>query len=46
MVGNPKGKRPLGKLICRCVYDIERDLREKGCSALIWLSMETSEGLL
>jgi hypothetical protein len=30
LVGNPEGKRPLGKPRCRCVDNIKMDLREIG----------------
>jgi hypothetical protein len=30
LVGNPEGKRPLGRTRCRLVSNIKRDLREIG----------------
>jgi hypothetical protein len=39
LVGNPKGKRPLGKLIRRWVYYIERNLREKGRSGIMHIDL-------
>jgi hypothetical protein len=27
LVGNPEGKRPLGRARCRCVHNIKMDLR-------------------
>jgi hypothetical protein len=43
LMGNPEGKRPLGRLRCRWVDSIKMDLREMGW---IWLRIGTSGGLL
>jgi hypothetical protein len=48
-VGNPKGKRPLGRTRRRWVDDVKMDLREiewNGVDCLIWLRIGTSGGLL
>jgi hypothetical protein len=49
LVGNPEGKRPLGRPRCRRVDNIRIDLREIGWdgmewSGLIWLRIGTSVG--
>jgi hypothetical protein len=49
LVGKPEGKRPLGRLRHRWVYNIKMDLKEIGWvewTGLIWLRMGTSRGLL
>jgi hypothetical protein len=47
LVGNPEGKRPLGRPRRRWVNNIKMDLREIGwdCGS-IWLRIVTSGGLL
>jgi hypothetical protein len=44
LVGNPEGKRPLGRPRRRWVNNIKMDLRDK--IGLIWLRIWTSGGLL
>jgi hypothetical protein len=39
LVGNPEGKRPLGRPRRRCVDDIETDLREIGWSGMDWIDL-------
>jgi hypothetical protein len=49
LVGNPKGKRPLGRLRRRWDDNIKTDLRGIVCSIVTgftWLRVETSCGLL
>jgi hypothetical protein len=51
LVGNPEGKRPLGRPRRRWVDNIEMDPREIGWDEMvwigsIWLGIETSGGLL
>jgi hypothetical protein len=50
LVGNPEGKRPLGRPRRRWVDNIKMDLREIGWDGgdwiLIWLRIRTSGGLL
>jgi hypothetical protein len=49
LVGEPEGKRPLGRSRRRWVDNIKMDLREIGWKmwiGLIWLRMGTSGGLL
>jgi hypothetical protein len=48
LVGNPEGKRPLGRPRRRCVANIKMDLREMGWDDMdwIWLRIGTSGGLL
>jgi hypothetical protein len=49
LVGNPEGKRPLGKPKRRWVYNNKMYLRVTGWgvwTALIWLRIGTSGGLL
>jgi hypothetical protein len=51
LVGNPEGKRQLGRPRRRWVDNIKMDLREIGCDGvewigLIWLRIGTSGGLL
>jgi hypothetical protein len=48
-VGNPEGRRLLGRLRRRWENDIEIDLREAGCgtrTAKMWLSISTGSELL
>jgi hypothetical protein len=37
VVGKPKGKRPLGRLRCRCKDNIKMDLRETGWEGVVWI---------
>jgi hypothetical protein len=49
LVGNPEGKRTLGRPSCRWVDNIKMDLREIGSMIWIrsiWLRITTSGGLL
>jgi hypothetical protein len=51
LVGNPEGKRPLGRLRHRWVDNIKIDLRELGLDGVvwngsIWFGIGTSGGLL
>jgi hypothetical protein len=48
LVGNPEGKRLLGKHRRKWVDNIKMDLREDGVvlTGLIWLRIVTSGGLL
>jgi hypothetical protein len=46
LVGNPEGKRPLGRPRRRWVDNIKMDLREIVWVGLIWLRIGTSGGLL
>jgi hypothetical protein len=46
LVGNPEGKRPLGRPTRRWVDNIKMDLREIGWDGLIWLRIGTTGGLL
>jgi hypothetical protein len=48
LVGNPEGKRPLGRPRRRWVGNIKMDLRQHGMIwiGLIWLRIGTSGGLL
>jgi hypothetical protein len=51
LVGNPEGKRPLGRPRRRWVDNIKMDLREIGWDGMvwtgsIWLRIEISGGLL
>jgi hypothetical protein len=39
MVGEPEGKRPLGRPRCRCEDNIKMDFREIGCDVVYWLDM-------
>jgi hypothetical protein len=38
-VGNPEGKRPLGRPRCRWVDNIKMDLREIGWDGVYWIDM-------
>jgi hypothetical protein len=47
LVGNPEGKKPLGRPRRRWVDNIKMDLREIGWGGgLLWRRIRTSEGLL
>jgi hypothetical protein len=46
LVGEQEGKRTLGRLRRRWVYNIKLDLKERGRDELIWLRIGTSGGLL
>jgi hypothetical protein len=48
LVGNPEGKRSLGRPRCRWMDNIKIDLREIGMvwTGSIWLRIGTSGGLL
>ena len=37
LVGKPEGKRPLGRLRRRWVYNIRMDLQEVGCGYMDWI---------
>jgi hypothetical protein len=39
LVGNPEGKRPLGRPRCRWVVNIKMDLREKGWNGMDWINL-------
>jgi hypothetical protein len=39
LVGNPEGKRPLGRPRCRWVYNIKMDLREIGWDDMDWIEL-------
>jgi hypothetical protein len=39
LVGKPEGKRPLGRLRCRCVDNIRMDLGEVGWGDVDWISL-------
>jgi hypothetical protein len=39
MVGNPEGKRPLGRSRRRWVDNIEMDLRELGWDGMDWIDL-------
>jgi hypothetical protein len=39
LVGNPEGKRLLGRPRCRWVDNIIMDLRERGCNGMDWISL-------
>jgi hypothetical protein len=38
-VGKPKGKRPLGRLRCRWVDNVQIDFRETGWSGMDWIDL-------
>jgi hypothetical protein len=46
LVGNPEGKRPLGRPICRWVDNIRMDLGEVGLGYVVWLRIGTGGELL
>jgi len=37
LVGNPEGKRPLGRPKHRWEYEIRMDIRETGCKGVNWI---------
>jgi hypothetical protein len=39
LVGNPKGKRPLGRPRRRWEYNIKMDLQEVGCGGMDWIEL-------
>ena len=39
LVGKPEGKKPLGRLRCRWVYNIRMDLQEVGCGYMDWIGL-------
>jgi hypothetical protein len=39
LVGNPEGKRPLGRPRCRWIDNIKTDLSEIGLSVVGWIGM-------
>jgi hypothetical protein len=39
LVGNPQGKRPLGRPRRRWVENIKMDLREIGCDDMDWIDL-------
>jgi hypothetical protein len=39
LVGNPEGKRPLGKPVCRWEDNIKMDLSEVGCGDMAWIDV-------
>jgi hypothetical protein len=44
LVGEPKGKRPIGRPRCRTEDNIQKDFQEAGCevwTGLGWLRIET-----
>jgi hypothetical protein len=47
LVGKPEGKRPLGRVRCKWLDNIETDLRVMGMVwiGLMWLRIGTSGGL-
>jgi hypothetical protein len=38
-VGEPEGKRPIGRTACRWKDDIKIDLREVVCSGMDWINL-------
>jgi len=38
-MGKPEGRRPLGRLRCRWVYNIRMDLQEVGCEYMDWIGL-------
>jgi hypothetical protein len=40
LVGEPEGKRPLGRPRCRCVDNIKMDLREIKWGCMDWIDLE------
>jgi hypothetical protein len=46
LVGNPEGKRPLGRSRRRWEDNIKVDLREIGWCGIDWLKIGTNGGLL
>ena len=39
LMGKPEGRRPLGRLRCRWVYNIRMDLQEVGCEYMDWIGL-------
>jgi len=39
LLGKPEGKRPLGRPMRRCVYNIRTDLQEVGCGYMDWIGL-------
>jgi hypothetical protein len=39
LVGNPEGKRPLGRPRCRREDNIKMDLQEVGCGSMDWIKL-------
>jgi len=39
LVGNPVGKRPLGRPRRRCEGNIKMDFREVGCGGMDWIEL-------
>jgi hypothetical protein len=39
LVGNPEGKRPLGRPRCRWIDNIKMDLLETGLSVVDWIGL-------
>jgi hypothetical protein len=39
LVGNPEGKRPLGRPRCRWVDSLKMDLREIGWDCMDWIDL-------
>ena len=39
LVGEPEGKRPLGRPRCRWVDNIRTDLQEVGCGCMDWIGL-------
>jgi 3-oxoacyl-ACP reductase-like protein len=39
LVGEPEGKRPLGRSRCRWEGNIEMDLQEVGCGGMDWIGL-------
>jgi hypothetical protein len=39
LVGNPEGKRPLGRPRCKWVDNIKMDLREIGWDGMDWIDL-------
>jgi hypothetical protein len=39
LVGEPEGKRPLGRQRCRWIDNIKMDLVEKGLSVVDWIGL-------
>jgi CRISPR/Cas system-associated protein Cas7 (RAMP superfamily) len=40
LVGNPEGKRPLGRLRHRSEYNIEMDLQKVGWECMNWIELD------
>ena len=40
LVGNPVGKRPLGRPRCRWEDNIKMDLQEVGCGGMDWIQVD------